>query len=91
MDDQSREVVLQGTVTSIEPAQGSHPHRKWRVSVKIDAVLEGRLEESTLVVSVHSPTKLGIERGGRCLIRATRADAGEYTVTSIIPWSGKES
>lgn len=81
-------IVLVGTVTELIPARGLHPHHKWLVSLQIDAVITGDIEEKTFSFAIHSPIKSGVEKGGQYVIDAARIQADKYVVKGIKPYIG---
>ena len=83
-------VVLEGTVTEIRAARGSHPHHKWLVFLQINSVIAGEFTEPTFSFNIHSPEKSGIVKGGQYVIEIARIGPDKYVLKGIKPWKGRD-
>ncbi len=89
-ENEIEKVVLQGTVTEIRPARGSHPHHKWLVFLQINSVIAGEFTEPTFSFNIHSPEKSGIVNGGKYVIEIARIGQIKYVLKGIEAWKGKD-
>ena len=72
----SNDVVLVGTVTRVESAPVSNSPKNWIVTVSVEQVLSGKLDERTFAFRVHSPARAGLVVGSQYTIRATSLAEG---------------
>jgi hypothetical protein len=69
--------VLMGTVTAISPFAAKPPSlRNWAVPIRVEKVKVGKFSHHEFTFTVHSPSKAGLEVGGRCTIAATWTGQG---------------
>lgn len=81
-DAPSPELVLSGTITSIEPFAAADRRHRWAVTLEVDEVLVGRFDHATFSFLVHSPSKSGLELGARREVRAVWVGEG-YAVDEL--------
>ncbi len=70
-------LILHGTIETIAPS--SNGHRRWIVTLRVDAVVEGVFAGDTFSFSIHSPARSGLATGQSRLVRALPVSGG-YTV-----------
>jgi hypothetical protein len=69
-----REVILNGTITSITPGRGRLT--PWIVTLDVAKVLLGDFSGSSLSFAVHSPARSGLQVGHAYAVTATRRGDG---------------
>lgn len=84
-ENNGEEIVLRGEVIDLRPERGQHPHQKWLVTLRVDAVVTGTFSEPSFSFHIHSPTKSSIALGGRYLIHLARSQDGAYLLKRIEP------
>jgi hypothetical protein len=80
--DNSKDLVLVGTVTKIYPIAGLR--KNWAVAVHVDRVVPGELSGSTFTFTVHSPAMAGLRVRRAYIIKARWVEEG-YVVNEFTP------
>lgn len=73
---ESKDLVLVGTVTKIDPTAATHSRKNWGVVVHVDKVVSGKFTGTTFTFTIHSPSLAGLQVGKTYTIKATWTDAG---------------
>jgi hypothetical protein len=82
----SKKLVLMGTVTAISPVAKRPSRRNWAVTIRVEKVKVGKFSHPEFTFTVHSPSRAGLEVGGRCTIEATWT--GQGYLVSDTGWMG---
>ena len=72
----SKDLVLVGTVTKIDPIAATHSIKNWAIVVHVDKVVSGNFAGTTFTFTIHSPSLAGLQVGKTHTIKATWTDAG---------------
>lgn len=72
--DETKDVVLVGTVTKIYPVAGLL--KRWAVVIHVDRVVSGEFPESTFTFKIHSPSRAGLRVRRTYVIKVTRDGEG---------------
>lgn len=81
MEAASEDLILNGTITAITPANLGHAGR-FVVRLEVASVEQGTFLGETFDFAVHSPEKSGLRLGSRCRLHARMAPGG----WQVDPW-----
>lgn len=82
------ETIVCGEVVAIEPARTAHPHLRWVVTLRVDAVKAGSFDAKELSFAIHSPTKSNVSVSGKYVVHLIEESTDSFRVVKIGPWDG---